>query len=67
MKREGISNPALSIVIFIAVVFALYYSFISIGIDEGKAVIEALVISSAIITPIVLRLFGRTWKREIGN
>ena len=65
MKMENILNLVLSIVIFLVVLLALYYAFLGLGIEHDKAMIEALVIGSAIITPVILYLFGRTWKKEI--
>ena len=66
MSREMVLNLVLSVVKFLGLVLFLYYVFIGMGIEEGKAVIEALIIASAIITLVVLYLFGRTWKKELG-
>ncbi len=65
LEEERTSNIILSVVVFAVVVLALYYCFLGLGIDPGKAGIEALVIGSAIITPVILYLFGKTWKKEI--
>ena len=67
LEEEKSSNIILSLVVFAVVVLALYYAFMGFGIDPGKAGIEAVVIGSAIITPVVLYLFGRTWKKELGQ
>lgn len=64
LRKEKIMNVILSAIKFLGVVIALYYIFTGLGIEQDKAVIEALVIGSAIITPVVLYLFGRTWKKE---
>lgn len=65
LETEKDLNIILSVVIFIVVMLALHYTFIGLGIEPGKAIVEALVMASAIITPVVLYLFGRTWKRDI--
>ncbi len=65
LRKEKTLNVILSVIKFLGVVIALYYIFTGLGIEQDKAAIEALVIGSAIITPIVLYLFGRTWKKEI--
>ena len=67
LRKEKIMNVILLAIKFLGVVIALYYIFTGLGIEHDKAVIEALVIGSAIITPIVLYLFGRTWKKELGE
>lgn len=64
---ETLVNAAVSVAVFIAVVFALHYAFVGFGIDPGKAGVEAVVITAAVITMVVLYLFGRTWKRELGR
>ena len=67
LRKEKIINVILSVIKFLGVVTALYYIFTGLGIEHDKAVIEAIVIATAIITPIVLYLFGRTWKKELGE
>lgn len=65
LKKEKTANVILSVIIFLGLVLALHYAFAGLGIEEDKAIVEAVIISSAIITPIVLYLFGRTWKKEM--
>ena len=51
---------------YIAIVLALYNAFIYLDIDYINALLEAMVIASTIVTMVILYLFGRIWKRELG-
>jgi len=56
-----------SVLVYAGIVTALYYAFLLAGIDSVKAAVEAVVISATLITPVILYLFGRVWKRELGT
>ena len=55
-----------SIVAYVAITILLYFGFVVAGIDSLKAVMESVVISSTLITVIILYLYGKIWKKELG-
>jgi hypothetical protein len=55
-----------SVLAFMAIAIMLYLVFLLAGIDSINAAVESIVISSTIVTVIILYLFGKIWKKELG-
>jgi len=56
-----------SILVYICIAAMLYYTFLLVGIDHAKALVESIVVSTTLITLVILYLFGKIWKKELDS
>ncbi len=54
-----------SVLVYICFIYALYNIFLLAKIDWAQAFLEAMVISTTLVTMVALYLYGRIWKKEL--
>jgi hypothetical protein len=66
IQKEKDVALVISILAYIGITLALYSAFLLAGIDWPKALVESIVISATLITLVILYLYGKIWRKELG-